>query len=44
MTDHKSHILTHYKSQILTDYESQILRWGITLSVCLFLIAAAVSH
>ena len=44
MTDHKSHILTHHKSQILTDYESQILRWGIALSVCLFLIAAAVSH
>ena len=44
MTDHKSHILTDHKSQILTDYESQILRWGITLSVCLFLIVAAVSY
>jgi hypothetical protein len=36
--------MTDHKSQILTDYESQILRWGITLSVCLLLIAAAVSH
>jgi hypothetical protein len=36
MTDHKIHILN--------DHERRILTWGITLSICLILIAAAVSY
>jgi hypothetical protein len=36
MTDHKSHLLN--------DHERLILTWGLTLSICLILIAAVVSH